>query len=363
LIVPGGVDPSGTRRVVPCLLWLIKRLARQHDLQVIALFQDGAPAQYALLGATVHHIGRKQTGIRAFKQIASLHGVRRFDVLHAIWGSPAGLLAALTARILRRPMVLHLFGGELVSMPDVGYGELRTSKGRRRMELALGSAARLTVQSQSQLERLKDRGWPAERLPMGVDLEAWPLVPPRSRPYGRPARLVHVASLNAVKDQSTLLQAAKLLERNGTGFRLDIVGEDTLDGRIQEQARACGLENHVRFHGFLEQHQLRPLMLDADMLVMSSRSEAGPVVLAEAAACGVPTVGTAVGQIAEWSPEAAVAVPIAEPETLAGEISSLLEDEPRRLRIAAAAQQRAASEDADWTAAGVSRVYQEVVSV
>jgi glycosyltransferase involved in cell wall biosynthesis len=348
---------------VPCLLWLIKRLARQHDLQVIALFQDGAPAEYPLLGATVHHIGRNHTGIRAFKRIASLNGVRRIDVLHAIWGSPAGLLAALTARVLRRPMVLHLFGGELVSLPDIGYGELRTSKGRRRMKLALGSAARLTVQSQPQLERLNHRGLQAERLPIGVDLEAWPLVPPRPRSPERPARLIHVASLNRVKDQSTLLQAAKLLERSGTSFRLDIVGEDTLDGRIQELASAWRLENHVQFHGFLEQHQLRPLMLNADLLVMSSRSEAGPVVLAEAAACGVPTVGTAVGQIAEWSSEAAVAVPIGEPESLAGEIRRLLEDEPRRLRIATAAQQRAAREDADWTAARVTRVYQEVVSV
>jgi hypothetical protein len=56
-------------------------------------------------------------------------------------------------------------------------------------------------------------------------------------------------------------------------------------------------------------------------------------------------------------------VPIGEPESLAGEIRRLLEDEPRRLRIATAAQQRAAREDADWTAARVTRVYQEVVSV
>ena len=29
LVVPGGVDRSGTRRVIPIILWLIERLVRQ----------------------------------------------------------------------------------------------------------------------------------------------------------------------------------------------------------------------------------------------------------------------------------------------------------------------------------------------
>jgi glycosyltransferase involved in cell wall biosynthesis len=340
-------------------LWLIERLARAHDLHVFALFQDGAPPEYGLLGARVHHIGRKRTGLRALTRLWREHRRQPFDVLHAVWGSPAGVLAALAGRWLRRPVVLHLFGGELVAMPEVDYGELRTAKGRRRMKLALRGATRLTTQSRLQQNLAEAQGYRAQHLPMGVNLRDWVPVPPRPRESGRPARLLHVASLNPVKDQTTLIHAAAVAAP-AVAFRLDIAGEDTLRGRIQAEAMRAGLAGQVCFHGFLDQQRLRPLMLQADLLVMSSRSEAGPIVLAEAAACGVPTVGTAVGQIADWAPAAAVAVPPARPDALAAAILELLADDERRLRIATVAQQRAIAEDADWSAARISGVYQEI---
>ena len=360
LVVPGGVDPGGTHRVVPCLLWMIERLARAQDLTVFALFQPGAPREYTLLGARVQHIGRGRTALRALARIWREHRRHAFDLLHAIWGSPAGVLAVVAGRLLRRPVVLHLFGGELVAMPDVGYGELRTARGRRRMRLALGGAARLTAQSRWQQNLASRQGHSTEVLPLGVDLRHWAPVPPRRREPGQPARLLHVASLNPVKDQSTLIAAAATIATRGVPFHLDIVGEDTMAGRIQAEAAQAGLGGQVRFRGFLDQQRLRPLVLDADLLVMSSRSEAGPVVLAEAAASGVPTVGTAVGQIADWAPAAAVAVPPARPDALAGAVLELLADEPRRLGIATVAQQRAIAEDADWSAARITRLYQEV---
>jgi glycosyltransferase involved in cell wall biosynthesis len=61
-------------------------------------------------------------------------------------------------------------------------------------------------------------------------------------------------------------------------------------------------------------------------------------------------VGTAVGHIHEWAPDAAIAVPVGNWARLAEAISTILQDEELRLRIARAAQQRALREDADYTA-------------
>jgi glycosyltransferase involved in cell wall biosynthesis len=69
-----------------------------------------------------------------------------------------------------------------------------------------------------------------------------------------------------------------------------------------------GLSERVRFQGFLPQRQLRPLVEAADLMIISSRDEAGLFAMLEAAVAGVPTVGTAVGRIAEWAPHAAVSV-------------------------------------------------------
>jgi glycosyltransferase involved in cell wall biosynthesis len=169
--------------------------------------------------------------------------------------------------------------------------------------------------------------------------------------------LIHVASLNPVKDQSTLLRALAALVDMGVAFRMDIVGVDTLDGEMQRLARQLGLESRVRFHGFKTQRELRPMMESADLLVMSSLHEAGPLVLLEAAVAGVPAVGTAVGHFVEWSPSAALAVPVKGWAELANAIQQVLADEELRLRLAREAQRRALVEDADYTAHAFQTLY------
>jgi len=206
-----------------------------------------------------------------------------------------------------------------------------------------------------------DVGVRAQRLPLGVDLRKWPPLAPRPRREG-PAHLIHIASLNRVKDQSTLLHALARLEKTGVDFVMDIVGTDTLHGATTELARKLGLNGRVRFLGFRTQRELRPIVESADLLVMSSRHEAGPFVLVEAAVTGVPTVGTAVGHIVEWAPSAALAVPVANPERLADAIHTMLADEALRLRVARAAQCRALSEDADYTARTFEALYQRLAN-
>ena len=52
LIVPAGVDRSGTHRVIPALLWLIERLAREHAVHVFTLYHEPRPSRYQLFGST-----------------------------------------------------------------------------------------------------------------------------------------------------------------------------------------------------------------------------------------------------------------------------------------------------------------------
>jgi glycosyltransferase involved in cell wall biosynthesis len=80
-------------------------------------------------------------------------------------------------------------------------------------------------------------------------------------------------------------------------------------------------------------------------------------VVLEAAAVGVPTVGTAVGHIAEWAPSATLAVPVGNAQALADAIRRILDDEELRLRLATTAQCRAIGEDADYTALTFEALY------
>jgi glycosyltransferase involved in cell wall biosynthesis len=362
LVVPGGVDRSGEHRVIPCLLWLIERLVAAGDeVHVFALGQEPAPGDWTLLGARVRNAGARPRRLRTLVDMLAEHRRGRFDVVHAFWAAGPGAVAAVFGRLTGTPMVLTLPGGDLSALADIGYGARLTLGGRLWTRLALAGARRVIVQSEAMAALARPFGVAATRIPFGVALDRWPAAPPRPRAPGAPLRLAHVASLNRVKDQETLLRAMRILRERGLDFHLDIVGLDTLDGAVQRRCAALGLDQRVTFHGFLPHPATRPLVEAADLMLVSSRHEAGPLVVLEAAIAGAPTVGTRVGHIADWAPDAAVATPIGDPEALAEAILRLAGDEAERLRLAHAALALALAEDADTTTARTRRLYREVV--
>ena len=359
LVLPGGVDRSGEFRVIPAFLALIERLARRHEVHVFVLHQEAAAARWELLGAQIHNIGEGWTRLRAIAAIRTEHRRAPFDLVQAIFSGSCSLIAVSAAKLLRLPSLVHIAGGELVALHAIGYGGRRSWKARLREAVILRGASVISAASAPIVESLHALGLQAVRVPLGVDLRAWTPLAPRMRQAG-PARLVHVASLNLVKDQATLLHALAVLARADVDFCMDVVGVDTLRGQISELAEQLGLHQQVRFLGFMTQSELRPVMESADLLVMSSLHEAGPLVLLEAAVKGVPTVGTAVGHIAEWAPAAALAVPVGDWAGLAQAIRLVLLDESLRLRLATEAQRRAVLEDADYTAGMFESLYRRL---
>lgn len=362
LVVPGGVDPGCRYRVIPCILWLIERLAREHDLHVFTVHQEPEPACWELLGARVENIGRHARARRFTRALLAEHRKAPFDVLHVLWANKSAALTGVIGKVLRRPMLLHLAGGELAAIASIGYGgQLRLPR-RLLIRLALLSASRVTAASRQLITRAAGFGFNAERLPLGVAVDRWSVSRPRPRPADSTPSLLHVASLNRVKDQATLLRAAAQLHDWGRPFQLDIAGVDTLEGEMQRLAARLGVEQQVRFHGFLPQDELRPYFDRAHLLLLTSRFEAGPLVVLEAAMAGVPTVGTSVGHVVDLAPDGAVAVPVGDSGALARAIVDLIENDAKRLQLAEAAQRFALQYDADWTANRVIEIYGEMVS-
>lgn len=362
LIVPGGVDRSGTERVIPCLLWLVERLSRQAEVHVFAFEQEAQPGTWGLLGATVHNAGRRLTRWRTLRSMLAEHRRGRFDVVHAWWAAGPGSVAALFKKLTGVPVVLTLPGGDFVRLPKIAYGAQLTARGRMRVRFAVRSADRALVPSEFTRVEAKRYGVKSERVPIGVALDRWALAKPRRRKPRSLLKLVHQASLNPVKDQTTLLRAMRHLADRGLDFELDIIGTDTLDGAVQRLSAELGLGEWVHFHGFMPHHATRTFVERAHLLVISSLSETVPMVLSEAAIAGVATVGTAVGQIADWAPDAALAVPPDDWRALADAIIELSSDEERRVDLARQAQARALAEDADHTAERTLEIYRELAS-
>jgi glycosyltransferase involved in cell wall biosynthesis len=359
LVVAGGVDRGGRERVTPALLWLIERLARRHQVFVYVLRYHHQPCTYPLLGATIRDLGSPTGVVRQYRSLTT--AMRRdgpFDVVHGYLGLPAGLVAALAGRRLGVPPLVTFDSGELVALRDIDYGLQVRLRQRLAIAAAARLAARLTVCTRYQQRLATALGFDPVVVPLGVDAGTFTSAShatersPAVDASGR-RRVLHVASLNRVKDQATLLKAFALVD----GAHLDIAGEDTLGGAVQAVARDLGLADRVTFHGFQPTDRLVGLYRRADLFVLSSRHDAANVAVLEAAASGVPCAGTHVGYLADWSPDRAATVAPGDHLALGRAISDLLADSARRVRLASAAREWTLAHDADSTAAAFEDTY------
>lgn len=360
-VVRGGLHPSGRVEIIPAYLGWLAGLAAHHEVHAFALQHLPTAQTYTLRGIQVHDLGRPVASMgltrlaqgRALLRAMRAHG--RFDVVHGIWGDPAGLLAAIAGRRLGVPSVVTCDSGEFVSVPEAGYGMLRTARGHLTMSAVARLATRLHVCTRHAASLAGRLGWDVEVWPIGIDPAPFaPACPPGD---GKPWRLVQVASLNAVKHQALAIEAVAALTRRGLDVALDLVGEDTLAGALQDHARRIGIADRVSFHGFLDQAALVPLYHRAHLYVQTSWHEGAGVSVLEAGAAGVPVVGTRTGYVADWAGEAAMAVDGASPAAFADAIADLLASPARRHALAAAASARVRTHDVRATVTACEACY------
>ncbi len=369
IILPGGVHPSGTHYVIPALLSLIKRLASKHAVTVILTGQARWPHRFSLLGADIIDLGfarRRLLGTH-LAQTSLIAGVvlrrTRADVVHAFWAGHEGMVAAIAGGSLGVPVVLTLAGGELVALDDIAYGGQRTLKSRMMIRGSLRLADVVTAGSREMIDRAcTHRRSPEPRLiPLGVERESFYFERCEPKPRPGPLRLLHVASINRVKDPHTLLNAFAELVAVGKDVVLDWVGVDTLNGEVQRRAADVGVLARIRFHGLVDHRELKPLYEAADVYVHTSRHECQSVAILEAAMSGLPIVATRVGQVHELAPRAAIAVDVGNAHAVAEAISALMNDPEKMKVLGRAAQAFALAHDADWTANRFQEIYEELV--
>lgn len=368
LVVPGGVDESGERRVIPVLLALIERLARRHRVRVFALRQYDEPRDYHLLGARVTNLGRPKrlaalpgaAMVWRYRSLVAALREQPFDVVHAFWATGPGWLATAAAGRIGIPTVVSLAGGELVGLAEIGYGARLSWQTRQLVRGSLKRATAVTCASGPMARLAADHGREALLVPLGVPVPEEAAVAPIPVRAAGPLRLLFVGSLNRVKDPFTLLSALRRVVEADPATVLDVVGEDTLDGEVHRRTAELGLEANVRFHGFLPSAAVAAFYRSADLLLVTSRHEAGPVVALEAAAHGVPTVGTRVGHVADGAGDWTETVEVGDAAGLAATVLALGRDPGRRARLGAAALAWARANDADVTAERFEALYRTI---
>jgi glycosyltransferase involved in cell wall biosynthesis len=162
---------------------------------------------------------------------------------------------------------------------------------------------------------------------------------PQAALEGDPPVLVTVGRFSYPKDFVTLVQALARLPAGS--FRARVLGDGPDRPPIEAEIARHGLAGAVELTG--EVDDVAEQLAEADVFVLSSRSEGLPISVLEAMAAGLPVVASAVGGLPELveEDETGTLVPAGDADALAAALQRLIEDPERRRRLGRAGRARA----------------------
>jgi glycosyltransferase involved in cell wall biosynthesis len=269
--------------------------------------------------------------------LARLARSRGIGHLHAHFGNVATSVARLAARFSELPYSFTAHAR------DIFHEKVVPAQLARK----LADARAVVTVSDFNLAYLRytfgaDVTGSVRRIYNGLDLARFPYLDPAQRQ----AVIVSVGRLVEKKGFDDLIDACALLKNRGCRFKCLIVGSGPLQYALQDRIADLDLDAQVIMLGPMPQEEVvhliqRSAVLAAPCVVGGDGDRDGlPTVLLEAMALGTPCVSTDVTGIPEIvrDGETGLIVPQHDARALADALSRLLEDEPLRLRLAAAAR-------------------------
>jgi sugar transferase (PEP-CTERM/EpsH1 system associated) len=222
--------------------------------------------------------------VASFTRLAAHLRRRRPDVVHTHNSGPHWY-AALARSVVGSPLLVHTKHGRNIRKEARHVWANRVASRLSDVVVPVSEDAADEVRGLEQV--------PAEKVVVihnGIELDRFAAPPRPPRP---PLRAISVARLNSVKDQPTLLRAARLLADTHPGFSLDVVGDGPERASLERLRVELGLERTVRLLG--QSGDVASSLARSDLFLLTSTSEGLALTLLEAMASGLPVVATDVG--------------------------------------------------------------------
>lgn len=351
VIIPGGIGVGHNNQGIPVLESFLQNLGRHYQITVFPLgivHADYQPTNFELVPIQLDYNRPlwRRILLTTYKLIL-VHSKQPFDFFYGIWTFPSGFLAVVMAKLFSVKSLVSLQGGGLAKIPSIQYGGRMGKWSNKMIHWTLKNANYLSAETnfQRQLVPIASLREQVQVIPYGVETRLFPYQPVALE---APIQLLHIANLNPVKDQMTLLRCFELLDKD-IDVELTIIGPDYLDGRLQAYVQKAGLQDKVKFLGFIPHQEITSFMAKAHFLVISSLHEGMPLVAVEAMASGLVVCGTRVGILADLAPECCLAVDIGNPQALAEAILSLIQDSKKLATIRRQAYLWASQHNIHWT--------------
>jgi len=206
------------------------------------------------------------------------------DIIHANFGMPDGIAAALISREIGIPLVITEHQGKLrsfLSKRFIGWQLLRAYDKASRVICVSTYSANVIVEFSPSQNNIAV-------VPNGVDFDRFSLRELRATPH----KAIFVGNLVPLKGVHVLLNALAKLKTKGVTIELSIIGDGIQRKNLESLSQSLGLNSQVTFMGEKKAIEVAELMCKHDFMIHPSFIESFGIVMVEALAAGLPVVST-----------------------------------------------------------------------
>jgi glycosyltransferase involved in cell wall biosynthesis len=266
-----------------------------------------------------------------------------FDVIHAFWPIPHGVLGVAAKRAGGVPLVSTFFGVELTWLETQLAFLTPVLRWIVRRSDAVTAISAYTAGKLLSLAPATE----VEIVPFGAAVDPGRVSPSLPEPSSGPRdryELLFVGRLVERKGVQHLLEALALLRQRGRAVSLRVVGDGPFLTLLRRRAAELKMEQFVTFEGKIPDDALARRFATCDAFVLPAVTDAKGdieglgVVLIEALQYGRPVIASGAGGITDIvrHGETGLLVPPGEPEALANAVIEYMDDPALARRMAEA---------------------------
>ena len=237
--------------------------------------------------------------------LGTLFGLLRgVDITYSWFALGYAARAVLAGKLRGRPSIVVAGGWDVLAMPEIEYGAVRSRRGRRRARFTLRRANRVLAISEFSRRTIRElSGRDPTLVYLGVDTE-------RFRPAPKQDIVVSVGNITTQNLRRKGMDAFVRAAEHVPGVRFVLAGNQAPDAIAALRNAAAP---NVEFPGFLTDDDLRDLLARAKVYVQASYNEGFGLAVAEAMASGCVPVTTREGSLPEVVGETGFFAPLGDP--------------------------------------------------
>lgn len=278
------------------------------------------------------------------------------DVVICSDSVPVGLVLGILNDLSKIPYIVFSHGRDVLYLQHVPFVKFL-------LHHSLKNASKVIVNSEYTRGLILELGIPIS--------DTYKINPCVDSDFFRPLDVSYFKKQHGISDKKVLLSVGRLVERKGNDKVIKalpeviqnipnlvylIAGNGPCKEPLKKMVEDLGLEENVRFIGYVPDNQLPKYYNLCDVFIMPSRTEKGDpegfgIVYLEAGACGKPVIGSRMGGIpdAVLNGKTGILVDPLDEREIADAILELLSDENKANQMGEYGRRRA--EKLNWEAA------------